>query len=72
MATQNSVPIENLSDEEFGELARSILVRELGPHGLIRFQNLSGSGSDYSRDRHLWQAGTTVKDVLQRIRERNS
>jgi len=72
MATQSSIPISNLSDEQFGELARSILARELGPEGLIRFLNLTGNGIDYTRDRHLWQVGTTVEDVLQRIRKRGS
>jgi hypothetical protein len=72
MATQGSVSIVDLTDEQFGELARSILARELGPEGLVRFLNLQGNGVDYTRDRKLWQDGTKVADILERIRKRNS
>jgi hypothetical protein len=72
MATQNSTPLANLTDEQFGELARSILVRELGPEGLIRFQNLGANGSDYTRDRHHWQDNITLEEIVEQIRKQRS
>jgi len=57
------IPLDEMTDEQFGELARSILARELGPEGLVRSLSLVGD-SDFTRDRHLWQDGITMDEIL--------
>jgi len=60
--------IQELTDEQFQEHALSILERELGLDGLIRFLRLYRPGTgDYTADRHKWLAGITVGDIAREI-----
>jgi hypothetical protein len=58
-----------MTDEQFERHAFDLLRRELGLAGLARFLRLHRSGpGDYTRDRHAWQRGLTVEQVIENIR----
>jgi len=60
--------VSNMTDEEFQKQAPGILGRELGAYGLARFLRLYRSGSgDYTRDRHRWLDGLSVKDAMAQL-----
>lgn len=43
----------------------SVLNRELGPAGMIRFlQQFESGRGDYTQERHQWQDQQSVKDLL--------
>jgi hypothetical protein len=65
-------PLIQMTDDEFHEFARAALLRELGTDGFLRLMALGGIGWDYTRDRHLWQDGTTVQDILERLHKKAS
>ncbi|MCP4701451.1 MAG: hypothetical protein GY862_32035 [Gammaproteobacteria bacterium] len=51
----------------------SILNRELGPAGMIRFlQQFETGQGDYSKDRHQWQDKQTVSDLLALLTKKQS
>jgi hypothetical protein len=53
-----------MTNEEFDTYVMDMLARELGPGGYARYLALHRSGTgDYTRDRHLWQAGLTLEDI---------
>ena len=57
--------ISEMTDEEFKQHALSILQRELGVEGWVRFMRLYRSGQgDYTRDRSGWLDGLSVDDIL--------
>ncbi len=59
------IPLETMTDEQFQEHALRVLGRGLGPYGLARYIRLNHARSgDYTRDRHKWQDGLTIEDVL--------
>ncbi len=61
-------PVQELTDEQFQEHALSILQRELGLDGLIRFLRLYRPGTgDYTAERHKWLAGITVADIAREL-----
>ena len=60
--------IENMSDEEFRKRALEVIGREFGVYGVARFLRSCRPGSgDYTEDRHQWQDGMTVEDVLAQL-----
>ena len=65
------IPLEKMSDEEFEGHALAILRRELGLDGLGRFLRIYRAGSgDYTRDRHRWLEGATVRDIMAEVERR--
>lgn len=47
------------------------LRKELGYVGMVRFLNQTDAGSgDYTKERHQWQDGLTVADIVAQIKER--
>jgi len=68
MRTDEPVQISALTDEELQQYGIAILERELGSAGLERFieftEMLTG---DYTRDRHKWQKGLTVQQIVTEI-----
>jgi hypothetical protein len=57
--------ITEMTDQEFEQHTLTILSRELGLAGYARYLRLFRSGKgDYTRDRHKWQDGLTVNDIL--------
>lgn len=55
----------DMSAEEIRTAGLEILLRELGPDGLVRFlqQFETGSG-DYTRDRSTLLAGITLEEII--------
>ncbi len=54
-----------MTDEEFERHALSVLSRELGLAGYARYLRLCRSGrGDYTADRHKWQAGVTLDEIM--------
>lgn len=46
------------------------LHKELGYVGMVRFLNQFEAGSgDYTKDRHQWQDGLAVTDIVTQIKE---
>jgi hypothetical protein len=57
--------IDTMNDEQLERHALTILQRELGVYGLARFLRVYRAGTgDYTRDRHLWLDGLSIKDAL--------
>jgi hypothetical protein len=49
------------------------LRKELGYVGMVRFLHQFDAGSgDYTQERHQWQDGLTVADVMTQIKERRN
>jgi len=49
------------------------LRKELGYVGMVRFLHQFDAGScDYTKERHQWQDGLTVADIMAQIKERRS
>jgi hypothetical protein len=49
------------------------LRKELGYVGMVRFLNQFDAGSgDYTKERHEWQDGLTVADIVTQIKERRN
>jgi len=64
--------VEKMSDEDFERYALGILQRELGLDGLARFLRVYRAGTDdYTRDRHRWLRGVTIKDIMAEIESRS-
>jgi hypothetical protein len=66
------IPLEEMTDEEFEHHTLSLLQKELGPYGMARFLRTYRTGTgDYTRDRHKWQDGLTIDDILNDIQSRD-
>ena len=73
MSTHSQTPMPELSDDQFREHALEILERELGEAGVARFLRLSQVASgDFTRERHKWQKGVTVREIADRIAKRKA
>jgi len=49
------------------------LRKELGYVGMVRFLHQFDEGSgDYTKERHQWQDGLTVVDIMAQIKERRN
>ena len=71
MSNRKSAAVEEMSDEQFRQHALGILERELGAGGFARFLRVYRPGSgDYTRDRHQWQKGITVSQIVEDIKKR--
>jgi hypothetical protein len=63
------IPTEGMSDADFEWHALEVLRRELGLDGLARFLRVYRAGSsDYTRDRHRWLEGATVKEIMAEVK----
>lgn len=60
------IDTSKMSPIEIQQLGMAILLRELGPAGLIRFikQYDLGTG-DYTKERHQWLENLTVDEIIQ-------
>jgi len=68
MSTQVPLALQEMSDEQFSAHVLQILDRELGADGLARFLRVSKNrGKDFTRDRHKWQKGLTVRQIMEDI-----
>jgi hypothetical protein len=57
--------VDKMNDDQFEQHALAILQREFGVYGLARFLRVYRAGTgDYTRDRHQWLDGLSVKDAL--------
>jgi hypothetical protein len=65
--------VQDMTDQQLQEHAFRVLAKELGLGGLARFirLNLSGHG-DYTAERHTWQEGLTIEQVLAGINARRT
>jgi hypothetical protein len=73
MTAQEIAKLAEMTDEQFQEHAIDILQRELGPDGLDRFVKITQiKTGDYTRDRHKWQKGITVKKIADDIAKRKA
>jgi hypothetical protein len=69
----STAAIDTLTDEQFEQQAFAVIVREFGLGGLARFIRLHRSGpGDYTAERHQWQAGLTVSDILHDLDAENA
>ncbi len=51
----------------------AVLRKELGYVGMVRFLHQFDAGSgDYTKERHQWQDGLTVADIVAQIQERRN
>jgi hypothetical protein len=59
-----------MTDEEFERHTLELLRKELGPYGMARFLGTFRTGTgDYTRDRHKWQRGITVQQIVEDIKK---
>lgn len=65
--------LDTMNDEDFERHALAILKRELGLGGLARFLRVYRSGpGDYTRDRHRWLEGATIRDIVAEAEQRGT
>jgi hypothetical protein len=65
------IALDKMTDDVFERHALEVLRKELDPYGLTRFISTYRTGTgDYTRDRHKWQKGTTVQQIVEDIKER--
>ena len=58
---------------ELRQQGLAALRKELGYVGMVRFLHQFDAGSgDYTKERHQWQDGLTVADIMAQIKERRS
>jgi hypothetical protein len=63
--------VAEMSDEQFQQHALDILQRTLGAGGFARFLRIYRPGSgNYTQDRHKWQKGITVPQIVEAIKKR--
>jgi hypothetical protein len=54
-----------MSEEEFERRTLAAIKQELGLGGVVRFiRTFRSAKGDYTAERHQWQAGLTVADIL--------
>lgn len=62
---------EYMTLEQIRIKGAEVLLRELGPVGMIRFfQQFETGAGDYSKDRHLWLEDEDVETLAEKIRQR--
>ena len=62
--------IKNMTDDQFLHFALDILSSELGLYGYARFLRVYRPGSgDYTRDRHQWQDGLSLDEIIADIKQ---
>ena len=65
------INVEKMSQKEIERMGMEVLMRELGPVGLIRFMQLFAVGQgDYTAERQDWLGRETVDDIVARIQQR--
>jgi hypothetical protein len=59
-------PVSEMTDEEFAAYVASVMHRELGLDGYVRFLRtyISQQGADYTRDRHKWLGKQTALEIM--------
>lgn len=71
MTRDGQSAVMEMTDEQFQQHALEILQQTLGANGLARFLRVYRPGSgDYTRDRHKWQKGITVRQIAEDIKKR--
>jgi hypothetical protein len=71
MTQEGQSAVAEMTDEQFQQHALKILQRTLGVDGLARFLRIYRQRSgDYTRDRHKWQQGITVRQIAEDIKKR--
>ena len=59
------IPLEEMSDEQFGLHVLGLLKKKLGPRGMSRLLSTFWKGNiDYTRDRHFWLDGISMEEIL--------
>lgn len=62
-----------MTPQQIREAGMTVLSRELGVVGMIRFmQQFEMGQGDYSKDRHQWLDQYSVDDIARMVRERKS
>lgn len=60
------IDTSKMTPVQIQQLGTAILLRELGPVGLIKFMQQYDLGTgDYTEERHHWLDNLTVDDVIQ-------
>jgi hypothetical protein len=71
MTHEEQSTVAEMTDDQFRQYALEILQRTLGAGGYARFVRIYRPGSgDYTRDRHKWQKGITVRQIAEDIKGR--
>jgi hypothetical protein len=71
MTREEQSAVAEMTDEQLRQHALEILQRTLGAGGFARFLRIYRAGSsDHTRDRHKWQQGITVKQIVEDIKKR--
>lgn len=71
MTPEEQSVVAEMTDEQLRQHALEILQRTLGAGGFARFLRVYRPGSgDYTRDRHKWQKGITVRQIEEDIKKR--
>jgi hypothetical protein len=71
MTHEEQSAVVEMTDEEFRQHALEILQRTLGAGGFARFLRVYRPGTgDYTRDRHKWQKGLSVRQITEDIKKR--
>lgn len=66
------IDTQTMSLKEVEKAGLTVLARELGPVGFIRFLQLFETGSgDYTAERHEWLDGQSLEEIIQRIETRS-
>ena len=69
MTHEQQSAVAEMTDEQFRLHAFEILQQTLGAEGFARFLRVYRPGSgDYTRDRHKWQQGITVQQIVEGIK----
>ncbi len=57
-----------LTDEELRNAVLDLILREMGPDALIRFQQMFSNGSgDYTAERHAWLDSLSADEIVGEI-----
>jgi hypothetical protein len=71
MTREEQSAVAEMTDEQFEQFTLSVLAKELGPLGMARYLRTFRTGTgDYTRDRHKWQQGITVQQIVEDIKGR--
>jgi len=71
MTHEEQSAVAEMTDEQLRQHALDILQRTLGVDGLARFLRVYRPGvGDFTRDRHKWQEGITVQQIVDDIKKR--
>jgi hypothetical protein len=71
MTREEQSAVAEMTDEQLRQHALEILQQKLGAGGFARFLRIYRPGSgDFTRDRHKWQEGITVRQITEDIKKR--